>query len=510
MAFESPHADLFGPSTLLSRLDCSNSENAREAAHRLRRCSTEADFAAWAREWGANLVEFACDGDFSDREDWVSADDLKEVEADLTRETTRASDMEMAINKAVKALEKVAFDQAKPLADEPRRNRHCPGGLALNLTIERSAALPALQRITGIVQRRHTIEILANLALTASDAGLSIRGTDLDMEMIETVPAQVDGGGDITIPADKLFDIVRNSEAGSQVALKASSQTRMGISSGRSRFMVPTLPSDSFPRFPFEGFEGEFTMPAKTLADMLDRVSFMADRKAEDNHLSCVYLAAHGDLLHAVACCSEGVALRREPKPEGADLRAIIPMRVVAQVTKWLADSADDVTVAWVGYGADRADKLIRFTCGRTQLSAKLFDRAGYVEYMRALIEVQDLSALTDQDALSGAIRRVQVMQDSKSNAVRLKFCDGGVVVQARNDQAGEGQDEIAAEYEGPEAEFLIGTDRLSSAIGSMRGDQIEISFAPGYDDKNIASAKVIIRAPSDPAFVAMLMQRRA
>lgn len=382
----------------------------------------------------------------------------------------------------------------------------------MNLTVERAVALPAIQRVIGVVERKHTIPILSNLVLTAEGSRLSIRGTDLEMEMVEAISAEVMEPGAVTIPADKLLDIVRNADAGAQIAIKVDAAGfRAEVKSGRSRFQVPTLPASDYPEFPAEGFGEGFSMPAKLLADMLARVVTGVEDQKRITALTCVYLCNTDDQLHAVAGASTGIRLRREPRPDGANVKAIMPVKLVRQLTGWLTDADGDVRVSSItnNPGLRPAD-LIRFEHGETVFTSKLFDAPAYVDYLVPLIEEHEVSATTDQDGLSAAVRRALVMQDVKSKAVRLSFADGGLKVQARNDQAGEGEDEIAAEYDGPAHSFLLNSDKLTDIISALRGDAVEMAFALSYDAKNPDTSKVIIRAPADQAFTAILMQPRA
>lgn len=381
----------------------------------------------------------------------------------------------------------------------------------MNLTIERAPALAALQRIIGVVDRKHTIMILANLVLTAEGETLSIRGTDLEMEMVETIPAMVIEDGAVTIPADKLFDIVRNSDVGSQISLRVDEVGhRVEVKSGRSRFNVPTLPVEDFPVYPAEGFGDAFCMPAKTLADMLGRVvTGVADQKL-GNVLTNVYLRTTDDQLHAVGGSSHGVRLRREARPEGANLSAILPVKLVRQITSWLGEAEGDVEVRCAVPNEGRPASLLRLAHAATVLTANLDGAPGYVDYLKVLLEDHEVFASTDQDALQSAVKRALIMQDQKAKSVRLSFADGGLKIQARNDQAGEGEDEIAADYEGPPYDFLLNSDRLSDVMASLRGDAVQIGFALRDDPKDPNTAKVVIRAPSDTGYTAMLMQPRA
>lgn len=371
----------------------------------------------------------------------------------------------------------------------------------MNLTIERAPALAALSRLVGVVERKNTIPILSNFALSASEGTLRLRATDLDMEAIETIAADVSVPGDITIPAYKLHDIVRNAEGAIAISQDA---LRMIVKSGRSRFNVPGLSIEDFPQFPAAGLGGGFAFPAKTLADMLSRVAFSAAVLEVGSAISCVYLASSGAQLHAVACSSEGMALRREPLPASASVSAILPMKFVKQVTKWLADAEGDCQVS-------SSENLIRLEHGGSVLTSKLFDAPGYIQYLDLLLDAQPITATTDQDALSAAIRRVLIIGESHAS-LRFAFADGAISIHARGGQGGEAVDEVAADYDGPEVSFLLPPSRLQETLSVLRGDRVEVGFS--VDPSLCASPqdhhKVLIRAPADPAFTSIAMQRRA
>lgn len=366
----------------------------------------------------------------------------------------------------------------------------------MNLVVERAPALSALSRIAGVVERKNIIPILSNVVLKSEGGMLTMRATDLEMEVMESFLAEVTDFGEISVPADKLHDIVRNSDAGAQIDLKQNEDgTRVGVKSGRSRFNLPALPSKDFPKFEAADLDGGFTMPAKLLADMLARVAWSAKPAPDTSALSGVYFAAVGDELHAVAACTDGFALRREPKPEGAEIKAILPVKFVNAITKWLAAADGDCRIAWSG-------PLIRVEHAGSILTSKLFDYPAYPDYMKALIESHEAHAITDQDALTVALRRVSIMNDGKAPSIRLSFSEGSLTVQSRGAENGEGVDELTAEYDGVDHDFLLSAAKMGNLLGALRGDRIEFGFSlsrAGGDGH-----KIIVRAPADPQFVAI------
>lgn len=374
----------------------------------------------------------------------------------------------------------------------------------MNLVVERAPALSALSRIAGIVERRNVIPILSNVLLKADGGMLTMRATDLEMEVMESFLAEADDFSEITVPADKLHDIVRNADTGAQINLKPNDAgTRVGVKSGRSNFNLPALPSADFPKFEAADLDGGFTMPAKLLADMLSRVAWAAAPPPNQTVLSRIYFATVGDELHAVACSSSGIALRREARPAGAEISAIMPVKLASHVAKWLGEAEGDVRVAC-------SKSLIRVEHGGSVLTSKLDGAAGYADYAKALIESQEAGATTDQDGVALALRRVMIMADGKTNSVRMSFSEGAVSLSARSDQSGEAADEISADYQGPNHDLLFSAGYLTSTLASLRGDVVEFGFHLTPNEKAHNTCKVIVRAPSDPAYTSIIMLSRA
>jgi DNA polymerase-3 subunit beta len=378
----------------------------------------------------------------------------------------------------------------------------------LNLTIERGPALAALRRLADVVDRKSTVPILGNIALAAEGGSLCLRATNLDMEASETFGADVGQDGALTLPADKLRDIVSNSETGSQISLALSENgLRMAVKSGRSRFNVAGLPAEDFPAFKAEDFVSDFTMSAKTLADMVTRVAWAMER-SDTLPFGNVYLADQGDELHAVGAAQTGIALRREPLPAGARLKAMMTPRLVAHLIRWLGDDENEVRILVTGsaYDDDGPARLIRFEQPGSVLTSKLFDAPAYVDYLRHMPAPREFVATTDQDALKAAIKRVLIMSEEKSRLISLGFAPGSVSVRVRGSTLGDGEDEIAADYDGPEIRFPLSAAPLLDALEALKGDRVEIGFneKPDGDD-----AKVSISAPVDPAMSCFLMKLR-
>lgn len=375
----------------------------------------------------------------------------------------------------------------------------------MKASVERQPLLAALSRISGVVDRgAKNIPIIGNVAVAFSDDRLELRGTDLDMEAVEVIPARIADPGRTTISADKLYEIVRNVAGGAEVAISDDTKDpRVVVMAGASKFRLPSLPYDDFPRFPAENLGEPWTIDAKTLADMVSRVAFCRDSTDPLKAMSCTHIVGCGEQLHVVGVHAAGMALRREPRPTGCDISEILLPKHTGQLVNWLADIEGDVEVS------TSPSSLVRIRAGGAMLTSKVYG-GHYVNYLNALKEDHEAFCRTDQDALKASIKRVMITGESKSGSVRLAIADGGVKLFARNDAIGEGADEIACDYDAAEASLLLNATRFASALAQLRGDRVELGFAPVMETGNHASGQVIIRAPADTGFIINLMQPRA
>ncbi|MEM8916682.1 MAG: DNA polymerase III subunit beta, partial [Pseudomonadota bacterium] len=164
----------------------------------------------------------------------------------------------------------------------------------MHLTIERSAFIKALAHVQSVVERRTTIPILTNLMLKAEDGALSLSATDLELEIIEKVPAEIGTAGSATAPAHMLYDIVRKLPEGSQIDLNASGDpARLKISTGRSNFSLGCLPVEDFPTLSSGGLPHRFVLDAGALSSLIDRTRFAMSTEETRYYLNGIYLHAY-------------------------------------------------------------------------------------------------------------------------------------------------------------------------------------------------------------------------
>lgn len=161
----------------------------------------------------------------------------------------------------------------------------------MKATVERATLLKCLAHIQSVVERRNTIPILSNVLIEARAEGLRLMATDLDLQVVETIPATIDLNGATTVSAHTLFDIVRKLSEGSQVELAVSGD-KMTVVANRSRFSLATLKRDDFPVIAETELPTSFTLSAKDLRDLIDSTRFAISTEETRYYLNGIYIHA--------------------------------------------------------------------------------------------------------------------------------------------------------------------------------------------------------------------------
>ncbi len=223
----------------------------------------------------------------------------------------------------------------------------------MKLTIDRGALLKALAHAQGVVEKRNTIPILANVLLKAEKGALHLSATDMELEIVETVRADVAQPGATTAPAAMLYDIVRKLPEGSDVELDCpAGKDQLTIKAGRSHFKLGCLPVDDFPQMAGGELPHSIKLSVDSLIHLIDRTKFAMSTEETRYYLNGIYLHAatsHGTkVLRAVATDGHRLARMEVPLPEGGEGMPgiILPRKAVGEIRKLLEEGADNITLA--------------------------------------------------------------------------------------------------------------------------------------------------------------------
>src|SRR6202140_1474690 len=222
----------------------------------------------------------------------------------------------------------------------------------MKITVERSELLKSLGHVHRVVERRNTIPILANVLVRADRSKLSLKATDLDVEVTDTIAAEVGPGGSTTVPAHMFFDIVRKLPEGAQIVLESSvDRAALEIRAGRSRFTLQTLPESDFPDLAPGEMTHKFTLKAADLKRLIDKTQFAISTEETRYYLNGIYLHAAGaaktNTLRAEGPAGHRLAQMKLELPKGAAgmPRLIVPRQALSEVQRVVEDNESQVLI---------------------------------------------------------------------------------------------------------------------------------------------------------------------
>lgn len=351
----------------------------------------------------------------------------------------------------------------------------------MKLSISRESLLKALQAVIGVVERRQTMPILANVLLVAKNGGLTLTATDLEVELVADAEAdKVEVPGEITVPGRKLLDIARALPEGAKVGLQLDGD-RLVIKSGRSRFVLSTLPAAEFPLVEKIDATSRLKLAQKDVARLLDKTQFSMAQQDVRYYLNGLLIETSKKRLRAVATDGHRLALCDIPI-ENQDVTAgqvIIPRKGVLELHRLLG-AAQEVELA-IGANHVRANfDGIRFT-------SKLID-GRFPDYERVIPSSEATTLKADRETLRSALQRAAILSNEKYRGVRLELGKGTLRIQANNPDQEEARDEIEVDYAGTAMEIGFNVTYLLDALSAIDSEAVEIDFVD-------ANSSCLIRA---------------
>ena len=374
----------------------------------------------------------------------------------------------------------------------------------MKATIERATLLRCLSHVQSVVERRNTIPILSNVLIDAdAGGGVKVMATDLDLQVVETMTAaSVEGAGAITVSAHLLFDIARKLPDGSQVSLETA-DNRMVVKAGRSRFQLPTLPRADFPVIVEGELPTSFELPARELAEMIDRTRFAISTEETRYYLNGIFLHVSDEarpVLKAAATDGHRLARYTLDRPEGAEGMpdVIVPRKAVGELRKLLEEALDS------NVQIDLSASKIRFALGGeggVVLTSKLIDGT-FPDYSRVIPTGNDKLLRLDPKAFFQGVDRVATIATEKTRAVKMGLDEDKVTLSVTSPDNGTAAEEIAAEYKSEGFEIGFNANYLKDILGQIDSDTVELHLAD-------AGAPTLIRRDENSPALYVLMPMR-
>lgn len=369
----------------------------------------------------------------------------------------------------------------------------------MKATIERATLLKSLGHVQSVVERRNTIPILSNVLIEATaDGAIKLMATDLDLQIVEIIQAQVETAGATTISAHTLFDIARKLPEGSQVSLQAA-DGKMLIQAGRAKFNLSTLPRDDFPVIAEGDLPTSFELPAETLKQIIDKTRFAISTEETRYYLNGIFLHVSDDptpVLKAAATDGHRLARVTVARPDGAEGMPdiIVPRKCIGELRK-LLDEVDGSVAVSLSAGK------IRFDIGNAILTSKLIDGT-FPDYSRVIPTGNDKLLKIDPRGFEEGVDRVATIATEKTRAVKMSVDRDKITLSVTSPENGTAAEEVSADYVSESMEIGFNARYLLDILGQIDGDVVELHLAD-------AAAPTLIRENDKSAALYVLMPMR-
>ncbi|MDO9371850.1 MAG: DNA polymerase III subunit beta [Gammaproteobacteria bacterium] len=356
----------------------------------------------------------------------------------------------------------------------------------MKLSIQRETLLKPLQLVTGVVERKHTLPILANILLHVEKGQVTFVGTDLEIEAKVTIDQKGGQDGKTTLPARKLLDIVRTLPEQVMIEL-VEDKGKATLRAGKSRYTLATLPAEEFPLVGAAQTTGELQLPQKELKELIERTQFAMAQQDVRYYLNGLLLEIADGKLNAVATDGHRLAMCSVdlPKNKAAEesRQVIVPRKAVQELARLLEDSDQPVVVML-------SANHIQFVTDGVSLTSKQID-GRFPDYQRVLPKGGDKVVLAEREGLRQSLVRISVISSEKFRSVALQLKPGQLNLHTHNPEQEEADEEVAVEYTGAELQIGFNVTYLQDAISATKGQRVQITFSD-------ANSSCLVQAEGD------------
>ena len=356
--------------------------------------------------------------------------------------------------------------------------------------------LSVLQSVAGIVERRHTLPILANVLIRKTGSALQLTTSDLEIQIRTTAELDGDAGNfTTTVGARKLIDILRTMPSDQTVSLE-SNQNKLILKGGKSRFTLQSLPAEDFPLVQeAANFGPSFSVPQKTLKELLHQVSFAMAVHDIRYYLNGILFVAEGKQLSLVATDGHRLAFSSATLDvEVPRQEVILPRKTVLEMQRLLSDKEGAIEMQFAGNQA-------KFTFEGMEFVTKLVE-GKFPDYNRVIPKNHKNTITLGRTALLATLQRTAILTSEKFKGVRLNLEPGILRVASSNAEQEEAVDELEIDYNGDAIEIGFNVTYLIDALTNMDQDMVQVDLA----DSN---SSALITIPENTTFKYVVMPMR-
>jgi DNA polymerase III subunit beta len=360
----------------------------------------------------------------------------------------------------------------------------------------RDTLLRPLQIVSGIVERRHTLPILANILIRKDGEKVSFLSTDIEVQI--TTHAAIGSGQEVaatTVAARKLLDILRTLPDTGDVTMTLANK-RMTVQSGKSRFALQTLAAEEFPTVAqAEHFNAKLTLPQKTLKHLFNMVHFSMAQQDIRYYLNGLLLVVEGNSVIAVATDGHRLAFCQVATEQDLPRQeVIIPRKTILELQRLLEDTDLPVEL-------EIANNQIKLSFADIELISKLVE-GKFPDYTRVVPKGYKNNFTLSRDALLRSLQRAAIMTSDKFKGVRCIISPGSMKISSTNADQEEAVEELEIDYGGDSVDIGFNVTYLLDVLNNLKCDQVNIALGD-------ANSSALISIPENPDFKYVVMPMR-
>lgn len=340
----------------------------------------------------------------------------------------------------------------------------------MKISANRDNLLRPLQQVVGVVERRQTLPILANVLIAIRNNELTLTATDLEVELSTQASIEGQGEAEFTVPARKLVDICKALPDGAGLTMEFDGDKAV-LRSGRGRYTLGMLPAQDYPSIEPSAASETLELPVGVLKRLIDKTQFAMAQQDVRYYLNGLLLEIRPGRVRAVATDGHRLALCDAPfdGDTAGDVQVILPRKAVIELGRLLDDSDAAARL-------EISSSHLRVHLGKTSFTTKLID-GRFPDYERVMPSGETSMMLADRDQLRQALARTAILSNEKYRGIRFRLNDGLLHLQAHNPEQDEAEEEVEVDYQGGELTIGFNVGYLLDVLAVLDGEQVEMAL---------------------------------
>src|SRR5689334_15680439 len=340
----------------------------------------------------------------------------------------------------------------------------------MELVVRKNDLLRELQLFQGIVERKNTIPILANVLMVAKGDQVSFLATDLEVGLRSKCAAMVSKNGALTLPAKKFYEIIKSlPETDVRIA-----EEKGGVKVAADRFdsRMQTLPREDFPTLPESGGAPSATLAGSALKEMVAKTQFAITGEDTRYFLNGAQFVLRGDSMSLVATDGHRLALvtvKRDGDAGAAEVKAILPKKTLGELGRLLTEGDAEVSY-------ERGENHLFFDVAGRKLISRMID-GQFPAYERVIPKGNDKHIEFERDRLTNAVKRVALLSNERSRAVKIQIDKGKVDVTSSSPDLGEAKETLPVEYDGPALQICFNAQYVLDFLAAVSTDVVSLEL---------------------------------